>query len=54
MQGQAHTVILMTNNTGLTNSTATLVIGGRETTFPANSARKVVEYVENLYFTGMP
>ncbi len=51
---EALTVILMTNNTGLTNSTATLVIGGRETTFPANSARKVVEYVENLYFTGMP
>jgi len=46
------TVIVLTNNTGLTASTATLTIGGRPTTFPANAAREVVERVENLYFTG--
>ncbi len=48
------TVILMTNNTGLTESTATLLIEGKVTTFPANAARKAVEVVERLYFDREP
>jgi len=46
------TVIVLTNNTGFTRSTATLVIGGKVTTFPANAARNVVERLEALYFSG--
>jgi len=48
------TVVALTNNTGLTHSTATLVVGGKSTTFPATAAREVVEQVESLYFTGKP
>ena len=43
-------VIVMTNNSGLTDSTATLTIEGQPVTFPANAARKLVEQVEKLYF----
>lgn len=46
------TVVALTNNTGLTDATATLTIGGKLTTFPANATRKLVEDVESLYFTG--
>ncbi len=46
------TVIVLTNNIGLTHSTATLTVAGESTTFPANAAREVVERVESLYFTG--
>jgi CubicO group peptidase (beta-lactamase class C family) len=46
------TIIVLTNNTGITASTATLMIEGKKTTFPANAARETVEEVENLYFTG--
>jgi D-alanyl-D-alanine carboxypeptidase len=48
------TVVAMTNNTGPTGSTATLVIEGKETTFQANASRKLVEEVERLYFGGAP
>ena len=44
------TVIAMTNNTGVTGSTATLLIEGKMQTFPANAMRKAVEEVERLYF----
>ena len=43
-------VLVMTNNTGATESTATLLIEGKVTTFPANAARKLVEQLERLYF----
>jgi D-alanyl-D-alanine carboxypeptidase len=46
------TVVVLTNNIGLTNTTATLTIGGKATTFPATAAREVVEQVEGLYFSG--
>jgi D-alanyl-D-alanine carboxypeptidase len=45
-------VIVLTNNTGLTKSHATLTIEGKPATFPANAARELVEEIENLYFTG--
>jgi CubicO group peptidase (beta-lactamase class C family) len=48
------TVVVMTNNTSPTKSTATLLIEGKVTTFPANAARKVVEAVERLYFGRAP
>jgi D-alanyl-D-alanine carboxypeptidase len=48
------TVVVMTNNVGLTASTATLVIGGKETTYPASAARKLVEQVERFYFGKTP
>jgi CubicO group peptidase (beta-lactamase class C family) len=48
------TLVLMTNNTSPTDSTATLLIEGKVTTFPANAARKVVEEVERLYFGRAP
>ena len=48
------TVLVMTNNTGLTDSTATLMIEGKATTFPANAARKLVEQIEKLYFGREP
>jgi CubicO group peptidase (beta-lactamase class C family) len=48
------TVVVMTNSTGPTGSTATLVIEGKETTFQANAARKLVEEVERLYFGRAP
>ena len=44
------TVIAMTNNTGVTGSTASLLIEGKMQTFPANAMRKAVEEVERLYF----
>ena len=44
------TVVAMTNNTGLTDSKATLIVGGQPLTFQANAARKLVEQVEGLYF----
>jgi CubicO group peptidase (beta-lactamase class C family) len=44
------TVVVMTNNTGLTDAKATLVIEGKPTTFPANAARKLIEHLERLYF----
>jgi CubicO group peptidase (beta-lactamase class C family) len=46
--------IVMANATGPTGSTATLVIEGKEITFPANAARKVIEEVERLYFGRAP
>ena len=48
------TVVAMTNNTGPTDSNATLLIEGKTTTFPANAARKLVEQVERLYFGRAP
>ncbi len=48
------TVVLMTNNTGPTSSTATLLIDGKIATFPANAGRKLVEKVEQLYFGRAP
>jgi hypothetical protein len=42
----------LTNNLGLINYKATLVIEGKETTFQANAARKLVEQIESLYFSG--
>ena len=48
------TVVAMTNNVGLTKSTATLTIEGKPTTFPANAMRKTVEEVERLYFGRAP
>ena len=48
------TVVVMTNNTGVTDSTATLMIDGKPLTFQANAARKVVEEVERLYFGRAP
>jgi hypothetical protein len=48
------TVLVMTNNTGTTDSTATLLIEGKVTTFPATAARKLVEQIENLYFGRAP
>jgi CubicO group peptidase (beta-lactamase class C family) len=48
------TVVAMTNNMGPTGSTATLLIDGQITTFPANAARKLVEEVERLYFGRAP
>ncbi len=44
------TVVAMTNNSAPTESTARLVIEGKETTFQANASRKLVEFVEKLYF----
>jgi CubicO group peptidase (beta-lactamase class C family) len=46
------TVVALTNNTGLTNSSATLTIAGKTATFPAIAARKLVDEIESLYFTG--
>jgi hypothetical protein len=48
------TVVALTNNTGLTNTTATLTIAGKLTTYPANATRKLVDEIESLYFTGAP
>jgi CubicO group peptidase (beta-lactamase class C family) len=48
------TLVLMTNNASPTGSTATLLIEGKMTTFPANAARKVIEEVERLYFGRAP
>jgi CubicO group peptidase (beta-lactamase class C family) len=48
------TVVAMTNSTAPTGSTATLVIEGKATTFPANASRKLVEEVERLYFGRTP
>jgi CubicO group peptidase (beta-lactamase class C family) len=48
------TAVVMTNNTGLTNETATMMIGGQLTTFQANAARKLLERVEQLYFGRKP
>jgi CubicO group peptidase (beta-lactamase class C family) len=42
--------IVLTNALSRTGSTATMVIEGKETTFPANAARKLLEAVEALYF----
>lgn len=51
----ALTVVTMTNNTGtLVNTTATLLIEGKVTTFPATAMRKLVEQVEQLYFGRAP
>lgn len=50
----ALTVVAMTNNTGVTVSTATLLIEGKVQTFPANATRKAVEEVERLYFGREP
>ncbi|HEX5282191.1 MAG TPA: serine hydrolase domain-containing protein [Micropepsaceae bacterium] len=50
----ALTVVAMTNNTGITGSTATLLIEGKVQTFPANATRKAVEEVERLYFGREP
>jgi len=47
-------VIAMTNNTGITGSTATLVIEGKPLTFPATAMRKAVEAVDRLYFGSDP
>jgi CubicO group peptidase (beta-lactamase class C family) len=46
------TVIVLTNNTGLTPFMATLVVGGQVITFPANAARKLIDEVEKLYYVG--
>jgi len=46
------TVIALSNNSGLTDASATLTIGGKPTTFPANATRKLVDEIEGLYFTG--
>ena len=43
---EERTVVAMTNNTGLIDHKATLLIEGQETTCQANAARKVVEEVE--------
>jgi CubicO group peptidase (beta-lactamase class C family) len=48
------TVIVLTNNTGLTNAMATLLVGTQQVTFPANAARKLLEEVERLYFDRAP
>ena len=48
------TVVAMTNNTGITGSTATLLVEGKVETFPANAMRKAVEEVERLYFGTEP
>ena len=48
------TVIAMTNNSGLIDFQATLVVDGKPLTFPANAARKLVEEVERLYFGRAP
>ena len=45
------TFIVLTNALAQTNSTATLLIEGKETTFPVNAARKMLEAVEALYFS---
>ena len=47
-------VIVMTNNAGLTDYMATLIVEGKPVTFPANAARKLVEEVERLYFGRPP
>jgi hypothetical protein len=44
----------MTNNAGLVDYMATLVVEGKPVTFPANAARKLVEEVERLYFGRAP
>jgi hypothetical protein len=44
----------MTNNVSSIDSTATLLIEGKVTTFPANAARNLVERVERLYFGTSP
>jgi D-alanyl-D-alanine carboxypeptidase len=44
------TFIVLTNALSKTDTTATLVIEGKETTFPADAARKLLEAVETLYF----
>jgi D-alanyl-D-alanine carboxypeptidase len=48
------TVVVMTNNTSPTAATATLLIEGKVTTFPANAARKLLDQVEQLYFDRAP
>lgn len=48
------TVVALTNNIGLIDYKATLMIEEKETTFQANAARKVVEQVERLYFGRAP
>jgi CubicO group peptidase (beta-lactamase class C family) len=48
------TVVVMTNNTGLIDYKASLLIEGNEITFQANAARKAVEEVERLYFGRAP
>jgi D-alanyl-D-alanine carboxypeptidase len=49
------TVVVMTNvATPVAGATATLGIEGKETTFPANAARKLLEEVEKLYFNRGP
>jgi hypothetical protein len=48
------TVLVMTNNTSPTAATATLLIEGKATTFPANAARKLLDQVEQLYFDRAP
>ena len=48
------TVVALTNNTGLTNASATLTIGGKPMPFPANATRELVDEIESLYFTGRP
>jgi D-alanyl-D-alanine carboxypeptidase len=44
------TFIVLSNALATTGSTATLVIEGKETTFPAIAARKLLDVVEALYF----
>ncbi len=46
------TVIALTNNTGVTDATSTLTIDGKQSKFPATAARKAVDQIESLYFTG--
>ena len=48
------TVVAMTNNSAPTEYRATLVIEGKEATFQANAARKLVEDLERLYFGRAP
>ncbi|HWY60499.1 MAG TPA: serine hydrolase domain-containing protein [Rhizomicrobium sp.] len=42
--------VVLTNAPVATSTTATLLIEGKMTTFPANSSRKLLESVEALYF----
>ncbi|HZO55343.1 MAG TPA: serine hydrolase domain-containing protein [Bryobacteraceae bacterium] len=45
------TAVVLTNNTGLTQSKATLAVGdGREVEIGAYAARKLLEQIEQLYF----
>jgi CubicO group peptidase (beta-lactamase class C family) len=50
--GDEVAVIALSNNTGLTSATATLVIAGKPVTFPATAMRELVEGAEHLYFIG--